>query len=282
MWRRLLIPILLVSAVAAQSSAAPKAAADYVGMGSSYASAPGVDRRALGSPVQCLQSDANYAHLFAAQRHLSLNDQSCSGATTDSILASWRGLPAQINAVGPVTQLVTITVGGNDVDFVGDLYAWSCQNVGARRGLKPQRACAQPILPINAAWTQLARNFQTIVAGIHQRSPRAKIVFIDYPTLLPAHGACPARLPLTPGELDTARTIATRLAAVTRQAASDSGSVLVAAGALTAGHDLCSADPWMTGLITPASATGFKAIPYHPTAASMRAIAAALDRVLPR
>jgi len=200
-----------VSAAAAQASAAPKAAAYYVGMGSSYASAPGVGRRAPGSPAQCLQSDSNYAHLFATQRHLSLNDQSCSGATTESMLARWRGLPAQMDAVGPATRLVTITVGGNDVDFVGDLYAWSCRNAPGRFGRRGPGACKQtPNVPNDAAWTQLAHNFQAVVAGIHQRSPRAEVVFVDYPTLVPAHGACPNQLPLTPGELATARAMAVR------------------------------------------------------------------------
>ena len=251
-----------MSAAAAQASAAPKAAAYYVGMGSSYASAPGVGRRAPGSPAQCLQSDSNYAHLFATQRHLSLNDQSCSGATTESMLARWRGLPAQMDAVGPATRLVTITVGGNDVDFVGDLYAWSCRNAPGQFGRRGPGACKQtPNVPNDAAWTQLAHNFQAVVAGIHQRSPRAEVVFVDYPTLVPAHGACPNQLPLTPGELATARAMAVRLAAVTRQAARATGAQLIAAGALTAGHSVCSADPGMNGLVFPASATAFGPIP---------------------
>src|SRR5690348_11840806 len=138
MSRCLLVFLVLVGGVAAQSGRGPGRAADYVAMGSSYAAAPGVGERAPGSPVQCERSDSDYAHLLAARRHLSLNDQSCSGATTDSILASWRGLPAQIDAIGPATRLVTITVGGNDVDFVGDLYAWSCHNAPERFGSKPR------------------------------------------------------------------------------------------------------------------------------------------------
>jgi hypothetical protein len=37
-------------------------------------------------------------------------------------------LPAQINTVDSDTKLVTLTVGGNDVLYVGSLTAWACAN----------------------------------------------------------------------------------------------------------------------------------------------------------
>ena len=53
-------------------------------------------------------------------------DVSCSGATTAHILKRWGGLPPQIDAVTPAARLVTVTIGGNDVGYVGGLMAASC------------------------------------------------------------------------------------------------------------------------------------------------------------
>lgn len=54
---------------------------------------------------------------------------SCSGATTSDLLDGGEWFqPAQIDAVRPGTKLVTLTVGGNDVSYLGSLTAWSCAN----------------------------------------------------------------------------------------------------------------------------------------------------------
>jgi hypothetical protein len=58
-------------------------------------------------------------------------DVSCSGAVTGNILVHGQhGLPAQIEAVTPDTQLVSILIGGNDIDYVGDLLGLSCRDTG--------------------------------------------------------------------------------------------------------------------------------------------------------
>lgn len=109
-------------------------------MGSSYAAGPGIGTRAPSSPVQCAQSSEDYAHLFAHKRSLELIDVTCSGATTESILKPWRSLPPQLQAVTQNTRLVTITIGGNDVFFISNLFAWSCQNAPGR--VNPSRRTA--------------------------------------------------------------------------------------------------------------------------------------------
>ena len=38
------------------------------------------------------------------------------------VLAPWNELPAQIDAVTPDTRLVTITIGGNDLNYIGNLF----------------------------------------------------------------------------------------------------------------------------------------------------------------
>ncbi len=68
----------------------------------------------------------SYSRLLAAQLRLRLTDASCGGATTAHVLAPWNELPAQIDAVTSDTRLVTITIGGNDLNYMGVLFAASC------------------------------------------------------------------------------------------------------------------------------------------------------------
>ncbi len=285
----MLLLFVWVAMLASLGAAHPQDSAlsrgDYVAMGSSYAAGPGIGTRAPDSASECGQSSENYAHLFAKKRHLTLKDVTCGGATTQSILKTWRGLPPQLNAVDAKTTLVTITVGGNDVFWMSNLFAWSCENALERAtATNRTRSCRAPAseAEVEAAFAHLEGNFQEIVAGIHQRSPQAKIVFINYLTLLPASGSCPDRLPLSNSELQKARAVAARLAAVTEKVAQETGSTLVKASDLTKGHDVCSADPWVYGFEVPASPSGFNPVPYHPKLQCMQSVADALDRTLAR
>jgi lysophospholipase L1-like esterase len=91
----------------------------YVAMGSSFAAGPGLPSRVPRSPRRAGRSTGNYAHLVARALGLDLHDVTFSGATTSDILRpSAAGQPAQLDAVTPATQLVTITAGGNDVGYL--------------------------------------------------------------------------------------------------------------------------------------------------------------------
>jgi len=58
---------------------------------------------------------------------LSLVDVTCSGATTADVLRAGQfDQPAQLDAVSDETQLVTVTIGGNDVFYMANLIAISC------------------------------------------------------------------------------------------------------------------------------------------------------------
>jgi lysophospholipase L1-like esterase len=262
-------------------SAAPTA--QYVAMGSSIAAGPGVGTRDPGSPVLCARSSSNYAHLFAAKRGLTLKDVTCSGATTAGILTGQRMLPPQLDAAGPQTQLVTISVGGNDVQLAGNLFTWSCANApGKIPGAWRPWICRDetPQSKIEEEFGELEAHMRAIVDGIHQRAPHARVVFVDYVTLLPASGSCPDRLPLTDAQLAEGRATENRLAAITAKVAHETGSDLLRASALSAGHDVCAADPWIFPVEFPPHLTDFAPLAYHPNAEAMQAIAAALDKLV--
>jgi lysophospholipase L1-like esterase len=267
-----------------QAQSAPSGHAQYVAMGSSFGAGPGVGTRAPGSPAPCIRSADNYAHLFARMRGLELTDVTCSGATTQSLLYGRRHLLApQLDAVKPETKLVTITIGGNDVSFIGNLFAWSCENDRQRivPAWRPSVCNVTPPQKVEEGFSGLEGNLRKTVDGIHHRSPNAMVVFVDYVTILPSKGSCRDRLPLTGEELDRGRAVAARLAALTARVAQETGSGLLKASELTQKHNLCSADPWIFGFRFPRTRLSYGPVAYHPTAKAMHAIAEKLDQMLP-
>lgn len=238
----------------------------YVSMGSSYAAGLGIAPYQEGAPARCTRSTRNYAQQLAAKRGLTLVDVGCSGAKTSAILQPWGELPAQIDAVTSDTALVTVTIGGNDIGLVGGLYGASCRKLG-------EANCAPPTIPSEADYVALNASMTGMVAAIRQRAPKAKIVLVEYPTILPPQGAC-AATPLSDADADAARAKAARLSAITREAATASDAWVITTSEFSRGHDACAAEPWMNGYPAPGAA------PYHPNLAAMTAIAEALDAAL--
>jgi hypothetical protein len=87
MLRRVRVLVVLVTlAVALAAGAAGASAANWAGLGDSYAAGPLIPNQQL-NPLGCLRSDHNFAHLAAAALGRSLADVSCSGAKTDDMTA---------------------------------------------------------------------------------------------------------------------------------------------------------------------------------------------------
>ncbi len=244
----------------------------YVAMGSSYAAGPGLPPEDGRTSDRCGRSAANYAHLLARRRSLDLVDVSCGGATTANILAPWGKLPAQIDAVTTDTRLVTITIGGNDVGFVGGLIAASYCNASKAAST----SCRQMPMPDDKAWLEVGTAMHDIVGQIRHRAPAARIIFVDYLTVLPPFGACQT-LGLSAAQADASRAIAKRLATVTAQVATSEGVDLLRASALSREHDACSRKPWTNGNVIDAGRGGVR---FHPNEAGMTAVAGALEKLI--
>lgn len=248
--------------------------ARYVAMGSSYAAGPGVPD-AADTDIRCARSTNNYAHQFARKRGLTLVDVSCSGATTNDILAASGRAAAQISAVTADTRLVTVTIGGNDVGFVTLLGSASCRQLRVHKKMPGARCPAPPAIS-DDTWRSLSASMKRIADGVRARAPEARLVFVDYPLVLPQTGRCSAT-PMTAEEAGAGRARAERLAAVTAAAARSSNAILVRASSLSIGHDACSVSPWINGFPLPGQRPF---VPYHPNFAGMSAVAEALDKAL--
>jgi lysophospholipase L1-like esterase len=273
---------LILTAGPAAAQTIP-AGSTYVALGSSFAAGPGVTREADDALPRCSQSQDNYARQLARMRRLKLVDRSCGGATTVHVLQGGQfGQPAQIDALTPDTRLVTVTIGGNDWGYMAALGAMACKERPEAVPDSARRICAQAILPDTERMLETAgRNLRQIGTEVRRRSPKARLVFVDYVTILPDRGACP-NLPLKPEEVGRLQPLVARLAALTEAAARASGADLVKASALTRGHDLCAADPWVQGFVFRPAGASWGPTAFHPTLAAHTAIARALDTTLGR
>ena len=246
------------------------AGSQYVAMGSSFGAGPGLTPRAPGSPRRAGRSAGNYAHLVARALGLDLRDVTYSGATTDDVLrTSARGELAQLEAVTPATRLVTLTAGGNDVGYLPRLtlasLPWPLRTLPKARA---QIAGFGDPAATDDRFAGVRCNLQAIAAGVRDRAPAARVLFVNYLTILPpaGEGAGP---PPPAGIADWGRAIAARLATTTQAAAQAAGAEYVAASAASADHHAWSATPWTRRFHL--SLRG--GAPYHPNAAGMAAVA---------
>ena len=248
--------------------------ATYVSMGSSFAAGANIGPLQAGSPERCGRTTNNYASLLSARMDLTLIDVGCGGAKSEHILGAWNELPPQIDALTADTRLVTITIGGNDVNYVGWLFASSCKaGVPFNRGPSAQAGkCPSGSPPGDELFAKLDSNLRAITAEIRRRAPNATIVFVQYVSLV-SDTACPLEA-VAPEDAAVAKGIAKRLSAVTSAAARDSGALVINTDDLSKNHTPCSAEPWANGF-----SGGYdmsKGAPWHPNAAGHAAIADSL------
>lgn len=282
--RQLTAPLLAAMALAgctadiAPPSTVLAQGAHYVAMGSSYAAGARMQPVRQGEPVRCGRSQINYATLLADRLSLDLTDASCDGATSHHLLGPWDELPAQLDALDTGTQLVTITVGGNDLGYMQSMFAASCRaGVASPMPVDEQAGeCSGINPPDGGAYGEVEGRLVAIADEVRRRAPDARIVFVQYVSLV-SGDSCDAA-PLLPEDVPILREIATRLAQATASAAQRTNALVLPTDQLSASHTACDAAPWSN-----AFANGYEptaGAPWHPNAAGHAAIADALAELL--
>ncbi|NNH75777.1 SGNH/GDSL hydrolase family protein [Nocardia uniformis] len=144
----------------------------YVALGDSAAAVGSVDKLKPDSPRFCRRAEDNYPSVLAHTLGVTeFVDVSCSGAKPSNMTAPQYGMngppnPPQLDALTPDTDLVTITIGANDVGAFN-------VNVITDQQLDTMRARVGAILD-----------------DIHRRAPHATVVLTTYLRYLPPHGNC--------------------------------------------------------------------------------------------
>jgi lysophospholipase L1-like esterase len=242
----------------------------YVALGSSFAAGPGIPVQA----ASCGRSDHNYPNLAAASLGLVLVDVSCSGATTANVLDTPEGPNApQIDAVTPITKLVTVTIGGNDIEY--SAAALECANAPGAADCTGHLDSTR----IDREVAALPGRLDAVLAAIARRAPNADVVVVTYPRVVPAHpGSCPA-LGLAPADARFVGHLGQELEDALVGAAARAHVAVADPYVLAAGHGPCAPNDerWVEGA-RPQS-PGY---PFHPNANGHREMASLVQDVLHR
>jgi lysophospholipase L1-like esterase len=238
--RRLTVAVcaaILALALAAQSAAA--APLRYVALGDSYSAASGVLPVDLSTP-QCLRSLRNYPRVIASATGAQLKDVTCGAAETSHFFSSqYPGVAPQLDAVKPDTQLVTMTIGGNDSGvFINAILSCGtagvltlgqgspCKNIYGSSFEDTIRTTTYPAL-VNA------------LGAVRAKAPGARVAILGYPWITPASGGCFTKMPIARGDVPYVRGIQATLNDAVQRAAAATGATYVDLSGVSNGHDAC-------------------------------------------
>lgn len=276
-----LIGLALLAVVAAaalfvisQARRTPTARPEYVALGSSFAAGAGLGRLQDGSPLLCARGVGGYPQQLSRKIQMSTVDMSCGGAFTRHVLRGGQFFQGpQIRVINQETRLITITVGGNDIGYIGDLSMLAARRTETLFGWLVRNLWRGPKTLADRNYPALQGDLILLLAAIHRQAPNATVVLAAYPTILPPKGTCPI-IGLNNSEADLMRETANQLASVTRLAAERGGAIFVDMHSLGAGHSACSQAPWTNGW------TNGGVAPFHPTSLGARRTAEAILRAI--
>lgn len=223
------VPVATLAALASPAHAA--APVDYVALGDSYSSGVGAPPYLSGG---CGRSNNSYAAQWAATHPVSsFSLAACSGATTDDVQAS------QLGSLNASTDLVTISIGGNDVGFSNTLI--SCTLGG-------DSACATAVNNgITAANTTLPAKLDATYAAIRARAPQARVIVLGYPRLVSPTGSC-GLFNLSAAKRTALNNGSDALSGVIGGRAAAAGFTYLDARGPFNTHGACGSSPWINSL----------------------------------
>jgi lysophospholipase L1-like esterase len=223
-------------------TAGTAAADDYVALGDSYSSGTGTRSYTLNAG--CERGVYAYPYLISQDRpNTSLTFVACSGATTADVLNS------QVSSVTAATDVVTITIGGNDAGFSSVItqcalpWPWTCTSQ-----INSARSFIQNTLP---------GRLDNVYNAIKTRAPSATVVVLGYPRLFQG-ASCNLAARISADEANQLNITADILRDVTRTRAQAAGFTFKDAIPPFIGHAVCSSSEWLNGLSNPVGDS------YHP------------------
>jgi len=275
--------VTMVSGIAsAQSVASPSAAmragsaTRYTSLGDSYTAGPLIPNL-TGSPAGCARSTSNFPSLVAAAIHAaSFTDDSCQGADTTNMTkpesVPLGTNPPQDNGLSSSTTLVTLQIGGNDINFINIVikcaelsvtnpFGAPCKQHYTKGGTDRLKEA------VNATAPKVAADLQ----GIHADAPNARVLVVGYPAILPNSGdGCWPVVPFAYGDVPYLRGVELELNAMLAGVAAANNATFVDTYTASIGHDTCQAPgvKWVEGLVPTSPAA-----PFHPNALGEKGMA---------
>lgn len=240
----LLLGAVLTLTGASQAQAGEAAALDYVALGDSYSS--GLGSGSYGDSGDCKRSSLAYPELWAAANSpSSFAFTACSGARTGDVTAG------QLGPVNSGTDLVSITIGGNDAGFADVMLTCVLQS---------EASCVSRVNTARAyVDTTLPGQLDSVYDAIGAKAPAAQVVVIGYPRFYQLGGTCVVGL--TETERSAINGAADHLNDLLAKRAADHGYSFADVTGPFTGHEICSPSSWLHSVSVPNLGQS-----YHPTA----------------
>ncbi|MFH8398691.1 SGNH/GDSL hydrolase family protein [Streptomyces anulatus] len=220
------------------------AAVDYVALGDSYSSGVGAGSYDGSS---CKRSSRAYPALWAASNSPSSFDfAACSGARTGDVTGS------QLGRLNASTDLVSISIGGNDAGFA---------DVMTTCVLQSEATCLNRVATARAyVDSTLPGRLDSVYTAIRSKAPSAQVVVLGYPRFYQLGGGCLAGL--SEKERSAINGASDHLNTATAKRAADHGFTFGDVRATFTGHEICSGNAWLHSVNWLNIGES-----YHPTAA---------------
>ncbi len=235
------------------TSAAPRQPVVYDALGDSYGSGYGVPPYGV-----CGRSSSAYAAQLDGRMKVELDDlAACAGATTTSLVAG-----GQLDALDATTDVVTISIGGNDI-------GWSTAVVACLGGSDAQCTGATAATRSRIT-TDLPDLLDSVYEQVRDAAPAADVLVTGYPRLFsPEFGAFLGASPAEQEELNDGADLLNEVMAETA-AAHGFGFVDVTRRFLE--HGANAPDAWILGPFDPGA--------FHPDADGYEAYTAAVTAAI--
>lgn len=249
----------------------------YVALGDSYSAASGLLPPDPTSPF-CLRSTANYPHVIAKRTGARLTDVTCGAAETKDFAGSqYPGVAPQLDALGRRTQLVTMTIGGNDNNtFIGAIVECGVAGLSTLGQGSPCRDTYGNQFR-HAIRTNTYPALVKALRAVHRHARHARVAILGYPWILPKTGGCFDKMPIATGDVPYLRHVQSTLNNAVRRAAAATRSTYVDFSTASEGHDACQAVGvrWIEPVLQ-----GTNPVVVHPNALGERHMATRTMRVL--
>jgi hypothetical protein len=282
--RRMLVSVLAASAACLAVPAVPASQASetaplrYVAMGDSYSAASGVLPPDPSASPACARSTANYPHVLAAKIGAELTDVTCGAAQTkDYFESQYEGTPPQLDALTSDTQLVTMTIGGNDEGvFINAIVECGVQGLSTGGQGSPCKDEYGGSF-VHTIRTKTYPALVKALGAVRAKAPSAEVAILGYPWILPERVGCFDKMPVARGDVPYLRNIQAVLNDAVRRAAAATGATYVNLARVSDGHDACTeiGVRWVEPVLQ-----GTNPVIVHPNAFGEQRMAARTLRVL--
>ncbi|MDQ4052154.1 MAG: SGNH/GDSL hydrolase family protein [Actinomycetota bacterium] len=270
-----LLTATTLSACQEDAPSAPRddAILEYVALGDSYAAAPHLPADDLSAP--CLRSETNYPSLVADRlTPIHLTDVSCVGAMSAHLTTPQESgdtlVRPQLDALSEDTDLVTVTIGGNDKGLFPSWYHCRQLTSSDPKGSPCADAHGEELLGLVS---KIRRNLGAALAEIQRRAPDAVVIVATYPQVFPDEGTCELASAYAKGDLAYINSIVDSLSDAMTAAAREAGVAWVDVYEASRGHDVCSKDPWVNGFTQEGTQDQTRATALHPFPEEQAAVA---------